>query len=84
MFFVCYTTKTNSEATRSQVWQSSPAGKGADMSELQAHHCMTPEQWTWLLRSVSVVPANKLPLQEMNELIGIELLTSSFLENLNS
>jgi len=24
-----------------------PAGKGADMSELQALHCMTPEQWTW-------------------------------------
>ena len=31
-----------------------------DMSELQARHCMTPEQWTWLLCSVSVVPANKL------------------------
>jgi len=23
-----------------------PAGKGADMNELQAQHCMTPEQWT--------------------------------------
>ena len=29
-----------------------------------------------------VVPANKLSLQEINQLIGIELLTSSFLENL--
>jgi len=24
------------------------AGKGPDMGELQAHHCITPEQWTWL------------------------------------
>jgi len=23
---------------------SMPAGKGADMNELQAQHCMTPEQ----------------------------------------
>jgi len=23
------------------------------MSELQAHHCMTTKQWTWLLRSVA-------------------------------
>jgi len=55
-----------------------PAGKGADMSELQAQHCMTPEQRTWLLGSVSVLPANKLLLQEINQLIGIELLTSQF------
>jgi len=61
-----------------------PAGKGADMSELQAQHCMTPEQWTWLLRSVSVVPANKLLLQEINQFIGIELLASNFLESLSS
>jgi len=26
-----------------------PAHKGAGMSELQAQHCMTPEQWTCLL-----------------------------------
>ena len=59
-----------------------PADKGADVSELQAKHCMTPEQWTWLLCRVSVVLANKLLLQEINQLIGIELLTSYFLENL--
>ena len=41
-----------------------PAGKGADVSELQAPHCMTPEQWTWLLCRVGVVPVNKLLLQE--------------------
>jgi len=42
---------------------------------------LTPEQWTWLLCSVSVVPANKLLLQEINQSFGIELLTSNFLEN---
>jgi len=51
------------------------------MSELQAHHCMTPEQRSWLLCSVSVIPANKPSLEEINKLIGIELLISSFLEN---
>jgi len=61
-----------------------PAGKGADMSELQAQHCMTPKQWTWLLCRVSVVPENKLLLQEINKLIGIELLTSNFLESFSS
>jgi len=35
-----------------------PAGKAACISELQVQHCMTPEQWTWLLCRVSVVPAN--------------------------
>jgi len=36
--------RTNSRTIRSQVWQPASAGKGADMSELQAQHCMTPEQ----------------------------------------
>jgi len=36
--------KTISKTIRSQVWQPALAGKGTDMSELQAHHCMTPEQ----------------------------------------
>jgi len=63
---------------------SMPAGKGADTSELQARHCMTPEQWTWLLRSVSVTPATKLLLQEINQLIEIELLTSNFLKRFSS
>jgi len=61
-----------------------PAGKGADMNELQVQHCMTPEQWSWLLCCVSVVPANKLLLQEINQLIGIELLTSNFLKSFSS
>jgi len=73
--------KTNSRKIRSQVWQPTSAGKGADMSELQAHHCMTPEQWAWLSCSVSVKKVNKLSLQEINQLFGIELLTSGFLQN---
>jgi len=40
--------------------------------------------WTWLLWSVSVLSANKLSLQEVNQLIEIELLTSCFLENIGS
>jgi len=49
-------------------------------SELQAPYCMIPVPWTWLLYSVSVLPANKLALQEWNQLIEIELLTTCFLE----
>jgi len=60
------------------------ADKGADMSELRSHHCMTPEQRTWVLRSVSVVPVNKLSMQELNQLIEIELLTSNLLESFSS
>jgi len=63
---------------------SMPAGKGADMSELQAQHCTTPGQWNRLLCRVSVVPANKLLLQEINQIMGIELLTSNFLESFSS
>jgi len=40
------------------------------MSALQSHHCMTPEQSTWFLCSVSVISANKLSLQQSNNLIG--------------
>ena len=56
------TSKTNSRTIRSQP---AFAGKGADTSELQAHHCMAPEQWTWLLCSVNVPPVNKPSLQEL-------------------
>ena len=43
---------------------------------------MTPEQWTWFLCSVSVIPENKLLLQEINELIaiGIKLLALDLLK----
>jgi len=32
--------------------QRESADEGADMREMQAHHCITPEQWNWLLCSV--------------------------------
>jgi len=56
----CYAKKSKSKTIRSQVEQPAPAGKGADTSELQAHHCMTPEQRTWLFCSVSVVLSYRL------------------------
>ena len=62
---------------RSQVLQHESAG-GVEMSELQTHHCTTPGQWSWLLCSVSAIPVNKTLLQELNRLIGIEMLTSDF------
>ena len=33
-------------------------------NELQAHHCMTPEQWIWRLCNVSVILAKTMSLQE--------------------
>jgi len=41
-----YTIKVKSRTICSQALQSASASKGADMSELQAYHCMTPEQLT--------------------------------------
>jgi len=46
------------------------------MSQMQAHHCMTPEQRTRFLCSVNVIQANQLFLQELNQLIESKLLTS--------
>jgi len=51
---------------RLQVSQRQSAGEGVEMSELQAHHCITPEQWSWLLYSVSATPVNIVLLQELN------------------
>jgi len=54
------------------ISQTASAGKWVDMSELQVHHSMIPEQWTWLLCSVSFIPATKLPLQQLTQVIGIQ------------
>jgi len=64
----CYATKRNSRTMRSQVSQREAAGEGVEMTELQTHHCITPEQWSWLLCSVRATPVNNvLPvLQELN------------------
>jgi len=37
----CYAIKTNRRTIHSRLSQPTSAGKGGDMSELQAHHCMT-------------------------------------------
>jgi len=37
----CYTIKTNSRTIRSRLLQPASVSKGRNMSELQAHHCMT-------------------------------------------
>jgi len=78
----CYAKKKTPrpEKIPSQVWPR----KGVNMTELQAHHCRTPEQWTWLLCSVSVMPETTVVMQNINELIRTELLTSCFLENLGA
>ena len=62
----CYAIQTNSRKIYQQVSQPASAGNGAGLNELQAHHCITPEQRIWLLWSVSVIPANKLLLKELN------------------
>jgi len=51
---------------------------------IQAHHYMKRKHGAWLLCSISVIPENKLSLQELNLLIGIKLLTLSFLETFGS
>jgi len=53
------------------------AGNVADMSELQAQNCMTPQQWTRLLRSVNVISENKTVITRIK---SIKLLISGFLE----
>jgi len=54
------------------------------MSELQAHDCMTSEHLSWLVCSVSFIPANETSLQELHQLIEINLLTSDFLDIFSS
>ena len=43
----CYATKSNSRTTRLQVSWSFESADWVDMSELQAHHCITLERWSW-------------------------------------
>jgi len=40
----CYAIETNSRTIFSQASQPASVGKGAGMSEQQAHHCMTPKK----------------------------------------
>jgi len=60
--YYCYAAKSNSRTMRSQVSQRESADEGTNMSALQAHHCITPEQSSsWLLCSVSAIPV-KMPV----------------------
>ena len=65
--------KASFRTTRTQVSQPIYAGNVADTSELQAHHCIIPQQWTRLLCSVT---------SETKTVIAItkSILTSGFLE----
>jgi len=69
--------KARFRTIRTQVSQPASAGNVADMSELQAQNCMTPQQWTRLLRSVNVTSENKTVIARIK---SIKLLTSGFLE----
>ena len=60
-----------------QFSQPASAGNVADMSELQGQNCMTPQQWTRLLHSVSMILENKTVIARIK---SIKLLTSGFLE----
>jgi len=73
--------KVNFRAIGTQVSQPAFAGNLADMSELQARNCVTPQQRTRLLRSGSVISENKTVIARIN---SIKLLTSGFLENFGS
>ena len=66
----CYAIKPSDRTIRSQLSQPASAGKRADVSELQAHHCLTGGEWTWILCKLSVIPENKLSMQELNQLLG--------------
>ena len=67
----------NFRTYRTQVSLPASANNVADMCELQAQNCMIQEQWTLLLRSVSVIPGNKTVIARIK---SSKLLTSGFLE----
>jgi len=69
--------KANFRTIRTQVSQPASAGNVADMSELQAQNCMTPQEWIRLLRSVSAISENKTAIARIK---SIKLLPSGFLE----
>ena len=75
----CYATKANDRTIRSPVSQPAPAGKEADQvnCELIAACYQNSEPDSC---AVSVISANKLPLQKLTQLIRIKLLISRFLE----
>jgi len=73
--------KANFRTIRTHVSQPASAGNVTDMSELQAQNCMTPQQWTRLLRSLSAISENKTIIARIK---SIKLLTWGFLETVGS
>jgi len=62
----------DSRPTCPQLFLPASPGKVAGTSELQVHHCLPPKEITWRILSVSVIPENKLTLQDSCQLIGIK------------
>jgi len=77
--YYCDATKANSRTIRSRVQQ--PAFGAKDQIKWAAvswlHNARTVD---WLLCSVNIISANKLSLQELGQLIGINLLILRLLE----
>jgi len=69
---------SNSRTTRSQVSQREAADEWVDISKLQVHHCASHQNNETSSCSVSAIPVNKVLLRELNELIGIMVLTWDF------
>jgi len=67
--------KANFRTNRTQVSLPASAGNVANMCELQAQNCMTPQQWTRLLCSVNVISENKTVIARIT---SIKLLTQVF------
>jgi len=72
-----YAMKANFRTIRNQVSQPPSAGNVADMSDLQAQNCMTLQQWTRFLRSVSV----NIRKQNCHCNNLVNMLLSSFFRN---
>jgi len=75
VFMLLLAMNDNFRNIRTQVSQPATAGNVTDTSELQAQNCMTPQHWTWLLRSVSVISENKTVVARIK---SIKLLISAF------
>jgi len=67
--------KANFRTIRTQVSQPASAGNVADMSELQAQNCMTLQQWTRLLCSISVISENKTDITRIKPISTSGFLT---------
>ena len=69
-----------------QVSQPASAGKAENRSELQAHHVMTPELWTWFLCRMSVIPVRQSAVIATLKKIKWKWVAdfSFFLENFDS